>query len=287
MAYDRPVVRTGYRANVSRTASRGRNPQRHAPRCGPSYVKYFGPWANLGEFEAKISNPALGQSPRSQHETKTAARGGTGVAPNRAVPVKCLSLPTGALFGHTAGAANPPRPRGLWPEPPRLETGHLGARIPSPCRYKAKALAIPETPKPIQRFAYAAADSPIDGAFGAVGGGIDEANQAIPNAPSEVCLHVRKLLSLPKDHEILKGASLDVPPDTNTLCQRMVNEVNSDVMPGDSHATAIEAINDEFGLKTSATTPPGLLNVMFVTMMASRKIRVQCRLLGIVTTAPT
>ena len=93
----------------------------------------------MGEFEAKISDPAPGQSPRSQHATKTAARGGAEVAQNHATPVKCLALPTGALFGRTAGAADPPRPRGgwghgqmpwVWPEPPILETGHLGVRIP-------------------------------------------------------------------------------------------------------------------------------------------------------------
>ena len=43
-------------------------------------------------------------------------------------------------------------------------------------------------------------------------------------------------------------------------------------MPGDSHVTAMEAIKDEFGLRTSAATTPGLLKVIFVAM-ASRKIR--------------
>ena len=36
------------------------------------------------------------------------------------------------------------------------------------------------------------------------------------------------------------------------------------VLPGDSHVTAMVAIKDEFGLRTSTTTTPGLLRVMFV-----------------------
>ena len=64
----------------------------------------------------------------------------------------------------------------------------------------------------------------------------------------------------------------------------MTNKVHKDVLPGNSHVTAMEAIKDEFGLRTSATTTPGLLKVMFVAM-ASRKIRVQQRLLGLGTTA--
>ena len=109
-------------------------------------------------------------------------------------------------------------------------------------------------------------------------------DEAIPDVPSEVCLYnIRKLLTLANDHEMLKGASFDVPPDTNALCQRMANEVHRDVLPGDSHATAMESFKDEIGLRTSATTTPGLLKVMFVAM-ASRKIRVQRRLLGLGTT---
>ena len=43
----------------------------------------------------------------------------------------------------------------------------------------------------------------------------------------------------------------------------MANEVHKDVLPGDSHVTAMESIKGEFGLKMSATTTPGLLKVMF------------------------
>jgi len=39
------------------------------------------------------------------------------------------------------------------------------------------------------------------------------------------------------------------------------NEVHKDMLPGDSHVTAMESIKDEFGLKASATTTPGLLKV--------------------------
>ena len=60
----------------------------------------------------------------------------------------------------------------------------------------------------------------------------------------------------------------------------MANEVHNDVLPTDSHVTAMESIKDEFGLKTSATTTPGLLNVMFL-VMADRNVRVQRRLLGL------
>ena len=49
----------------------------------------------------------------------------------------------------------------------------------------------------------------------------------------------------------------------NALCQKMVNEVHKDMLPGDSHMAAMEAIEREFGLKTSATPTPGLLKVMF------------------------
>ena len=104
--------------------------------------------------------------------------------------------------------------------------------------------------------------------------------QAVPDVQSEVCLYIRKLLTLANGHEMIKGVSFDVPPNINALCQRMANEVHRDVLPGDSHVTAMRSFKDEFGLKTSATTTPGLLKVMFVAM-ASRKIRVQRRLLGL------
>ena len=118
---------------------------------------------------------------------------------------------------------------------------------------------------------------PVADVFGALEGEMDA---AIPDVPSEVCLYIRKLFTLANDHEILKGASFDVPPDTNALCQRMANEVHRDVLPGDSHVTAMEPFKDDVGLRTSATTTPGLLKVMFVAM-ASRKIRVQKQLLGL------
>ena len=87
--------------------------------------------------------------------------------------------------------------------------------------------------------------------------------EAPPDVPSEACLYIRKLLALANDHEILKGASFNVTPDTNALCQRMANEVHRDVLPGDSHVTAMDALKCEFGLRASATTAPGLLKLMF------------------------
>ena len=92
--------------------------------------------------------------------------------------------------------------------------------------------------------------------------------------------NIRELLTLANDHEMIKGVLFDVPPVTNALCQRMANEVHRGVLPGDSHVTAMESFNDEFGLRTSTTTNTGLLKVMFVAM-ASRRIRVQRRLLGL------
>ena len=54
----------------------------------------------------------------------------------------------------------------------------------------------------------------------------------------------------------------------------MAKEVHRGVLPGDSHVTSIEAIKGELGLRTSATTATGLLEVMFVAM-ASQNIRAQ------------
>ena len=45
-------------------------------------------------------------------------------------------------------------------------------------------------------------------------------------------------------------------PDINALRQRMTDEAHEDVLPGDSHVTAMEAIKGEFGLRLSATTTP-------------------------------
>ena len=49
---------------------------------------------------------------------------------------------------------------------------------------------------------------------------------------------------------------------------------SKDLLPGVSHVTAVEAIQDEFGLRASATTTPGLLKTMFAAI-ACQKIRVQ------------
>ena len=106
-------------------------------------------------------------------------------------------------------------------------------------RTKAKALAIPATPDTIEVQAHKAVDSPIDDVFGALRGEMDE---DVPNVQSEVCLYIRKLLTLANDHEMIKGVSFDVPPDTNALCQRMANEVHRDVLPGDSHVTACHGV---------------------------------------------
>ena len=53
-----------------------------------------------------------------------------------------------------------------------------------------------------------------------------------------------------------------------------------DVLPGDSHVTALEALKDELGLRTSFTTIPGVLKVMFAAI-ACRNMRLQRRLLGL------
>ena len=62
---------------------------------------------------------------------------------------------------------------------------------------------------------------PIGDAFGALG---EEMEEAPPAVPAGVCLYIRVLLALANDHEILKGASSDVPPDINARCQRMAND---------------------------------------------------------------
>ena len=77
-------------------------------------------------------------------------------------------------------------------------------------------------------------------------------------------IYLRKLLTIANETNILKGAPFIVEPKINAICQRMANEVHQDVLPGDSHVAAMESIKDEFGLKTSAPTTPGLLKVMFL-----------------------
>ena len=107
----------------------------------------------------------------------------------------------------------------------------------------------------------------VDKIFGALGG---EMNEASPDVPSEVCLYTWELLTPANDHEILKGTSFNVQPDANALCQRMDSEVNGHVLPGAGHATAMEAIKGEFGLRASATTAPGLPRVIFVAINFGR-----------------
>ena len=80
--------------------------------------------------------------------------------------------------------------------------------------------------------------NPIDDVFGALG---EEMEEAPPVVPADVCLCnvIRKLLTLANDHEILKGASFNITPDTNALYQRMANEAHDDALPGDSHVIEI------------------------------------------------
>ena len=84
--------------------------------------------------------------------------------------------------------------------------------------------------------AQAAAVSSIDDVFGALG---EEMEEVPPAVPAEACLYIRKLLTLANDHEILKGASFNITPDTNALYQRMANEAHDDALPGDSHVIEI------------------------------------------------
>ena len=148
---------------------------------------------------------------------------------------------------------------------------------------RAKAVAIqPPTPQ-LKITAHAAPESPIDDVFGALANGGEE-TETPPDVPAEVARYIRGLLTEANETKILKGATFTVTPDINAICQRMANEVHRDVLPGDSHVTAMESIKDEFGLRTSATTTPGLLKVMFLAM-ACRSVRVQRRLLGLGTVA--
>ena len=122
--------------------------------------------------------------------------------------------------------------------------------------------------------AQVAPDSPIDDAFGALDAKVDEAT---PDIPDGVCLYVRQPHTIANDHEILKGAPFVLHPSANALCQKMANEVHKDVLPGHSHATAMEAIKDKFGLRMSSTTAPGLLKVIFEAA-ACREMRIQRQL---------
>ena len=73
--------------------------------------------------------------------------------------------------------------------------------------------------------------------------------------PAEVAKYIRELLTTANESKILKSAMFIVEPNVNAICQKMANEVHRDVLPGDSHVTAMESI--KFGLKASATTAPG------------------------------
>ena len=146
---------------------------------------------------------------------------------------------------------------------------------------RAKAIAAqPPTPQ-LKITAHVAPESPIEDVFRALANG-DQETEAPPDVPAEVARYIRELLTKANETKILKSATFTVTPDINAICQRMANEVHRDVLPGDSHVTATESIKDEFGLRTSATTPPGLLKVMFLAIdQASRSARVQRRLLGL------
>ena len=108
--------------------------------------------------------------------------------------------------------------------------------------------------------------------------------EAPPDVPAEVAKYIRELLTIANETKILKSATFTVEPNINAICQRMANEVHKDVLPGDSHVTAMKSIKYEFGLKTSATTTPGLLKVLFLAMV-SWHVQVQRRLL-VLGTAP-
>ena len=143
--------------------------------------------------------------------------------------------------------------------------------------------AQPPTPQ-LKIMAQAAPESPIDDGCGAVANG-DEDSEAPPGVPAAVAKYIRELLTMANKTKLLKSTTFTVEPNINAiLCQRMANcnGVHKGVLPGDSHMASMESIKDEFGLKTSATTTPGLLKVMLLAiLMASRNIRVQRRLLGI------
>ena len=58
--------------------------------------------------------------------------------------------------------------------------------------------------------------------------------------PAEFAQYIRKLLTI--ETKILKGATFVLEPSVNAICQRIANEVYTDVLPGDSHVTAMESI---------------------------------------------
>ena len=66
-------------------------------------------------------------------------------------------------------------------------------------RAKAKAIAAPATPLQIMAHHDGAPVSPIDDVFGALGLNLGEEMEEVPpDVPSEVCLYIRKLLTLAK-----------------------------------------------------------------------------------------
>ena len=129
-----------------------------------------------------------------------------------------------------------------------------------------------QPPAPLKIMARAAPESPIGDVFGALANG-DEDVEAPPDVPAaaEVAKYIRELLTIANETKILQSATSAVEPNVSAVCQRMANEVHSDVLPGDSHVTAMESIKGGFGLKASATMTTGLLSVVFLAM-ASRSV---------------
>ena len=84
---------------------------------------------------------------------------------------------------------------------------------------KTKAIATQGTP--LRIMAQAALNSPIDDVFGALEGEMDEAT---PDIAAEVCLYVRKLLTLANDHKILKGASFVLHQDYTKMPMHSARE---------------------------------------------------------------
>ena len=96
--------------------------------------------------------------------------------------------------------------------------GHLRLKTKEEDEFQAKATALIAPATPLQIMVQSAPVSPEGDAFGALGGEVDVAPPDVPS-DSGVCLYIRKLFTLADDHKILKGASFQVKPDTNELCQ--------------------------------------------------------------------
>ena len=118
---------------------------------------------------------------------------------------------------------------------------HLKKNEEDAIRARPRAIAA-QPPTPLKIMTRAAPESPNDDVFGLLANG-DEDVDAPSDVPAEVAKYIRELLTIANETKLLKSASVIVEPTINAICQRMANEVHKDVLPGDSHVTAMHGIH--------------------------------------------